>query len=263
MAEWRRPAARVAVAAAALVLAGYVGLATLMHLRQRDLAYHPGLTRVATESTDFGLVSAGVHLRGWRLNPGRADALLYFGGNAERIEAWREPFAQWFPERTVYLLAYRGYGASGGEPDQQALLEDALALHDEVRRRHPDGDIAVVGRSLGSGVAAHLASQRPVARLALVTPFEGLADVAAARYPWLPVRWLMTERYPSADYLRDYRGRVLVLRAGRDRVVPPPNTDALLAALPQPAEVVEFPDAGHNDLALDPVYGQALAAFMR
>lgn len=262
MAERLRPG-RILLAAGLLVLLGYAAVNALMYVRQRDLVYHPGHTRVAAGTTDFEMLSGDVRLRGWQVNPGQADALVYFGGNAERIEAWRGPFAQWFGTRTVYLVAYRGYGASEGEPEEEALLADALALYDEVRRRHPGGDIGVAGRSLGSGAAAWVASQRPVDRLALVTPFDGLAEVGQAHYPWLPVRLLMHERYPSAEFLRGYQGHVLVLRAGRDRVVPPGNTDRLLAALPRPPRVVEFPDSGHNDLSDDPRYGEALAGFMR
>lgn len=261
MAEFR--GGRVLLAAVLLGLLGYAAISALMYLRQRDLVYYPQFTRVAADATDFELRSGDATLRGWRVNPGRRDALLYFGGNAERVEAWREPFAQWFGGRTVYLVGYRGYGASDGEPGEQAILADALALYDEVRRRHPDGDIGVVGRSLGSGVAAWVASQRPVARLALVTPFDGLSEVGQAHYPWLPVGLLASERYPSAEYLRGYRGRLLILRAGRDEVVPPRNTDRLLAALPAPPQIVEFPHAGHNELSDDPRYGEALAGFMR
>lgn len=262
MAE-RRRAWSVAAGVALLLILGYAAIAALLYTRQHALIYHPDYTRVAAVNTDFELPVGHLRLRGWQVNPGQRDALLYFGGNAERIEAWRGPFADWFPTRTVYLVAYRGYGASDGEPGQDAILADALALYDEVRRRHPDGDIGVVGRSLGSGVAAHVAAHRPVARLALVTPFDGLAEVGQAHYPWLPVRWLMRDRYPSAKLLLDYRGRVLVLRAGQDRVVPPANTDRLLHALPQPAQVMEFPQAGHNDLSDDPRYGAALVDFMR
>ena len=255
----------ILLAVAAVLALAYLGLCLLLYTRQRDAVYFPALTRVEAASTDLELRSGDTTLRGWVVNPGQRDALVYFGGNAERIEHWHERFGQWFGDRSVYLVAYRGYGASDGVPGEEALLTDAVAVYDQIRSRHPDGDIGVVGRSLGTGVAAWVASQRPVRKLALVTPFDSLAEVGQAHYPWLPVRWLARERYPAAQYLQDYRGEILVLRAGQDSIVPAANTDRLLWALPDqaPVRVVEFPGLGHVDLADDPGYGEALSGFMR
>ena len=120
----------------------------------------------------------------------------------------------------------------------------------------------MIGRSLGSGVASYVASQRPVAKLVLVTPFDSLASVAQAHYPWLPMHWLLTDRYASTDYLPKYAGPLLVVRAGRDSVVPPANTDQLLAALPQPPRVLALPEADHASVSQDPAYGRALSDFV-
>lgn len=246
-----------------LLLLGYAGLCALLYFKQRDLIYYPTATLVPEAATDFELVRDGVTLRGWRLNPGKSAALIYFGGNAERLEASREEFARLFPERAVYLLPYRGYGASEGRPSEAALFGDALALYDDVQARHPRMGIALVGRSLGSGVASYVASQRKVERLVLVTPFDSLAEVAQAHYPVFPVRMLMRDRYPSIEYLPRYAGPLLVLRGGRDVVIPPANTDHLLAALARKPRVVDFPLAGHNDISQDPAYAEALRDFMR
>lgn len=259
----RSPVRSVLLALVALAVLAYAALSLMLYTRQHDAVYFPALTRVEASATDLEIRSGDVVLRGWEANPGRRDALIYFGGNAERVEHWRERFGEWFEDRTVYLVAYRGYGASDGAPRQEPLLADALAVYDEVRRRHPDGDIGVVGRSLGTGIAAWTASQRPVRKLALITPFDSLVEVGQAHYPWLPVRWLAHERYPAAEYLKDFDGQVLALRAGHDTIVPARNTDRLLEALPKPAQVVDFPEHGHVDLADDPGYGQALSRFMR
>ncbi len=114
-----RRAGRILLAAALALVLGYAAIAALVYTRQRSLIYYPGYTRVDAAATDFELQVDDVRLRGWQVNPGRTDALVYFGGNAERIEAWREPFAGWFHTRTVYLVAYRGYGASEGEPGRR------------------------------------------------------------------------------------------------------------------------------------------------
>lgn len=255
--------AKSLLALLAPLLLGYAGLCALLYFKQRDLIYYPAATIVPAAATDFELVGEGVTLRGWRLNPGKHRALIYFGGNAERLEASRGEFARLFPDRTVYLLSYRGYGASEGRPGEAALFSDALALYADVRARQPQAPIAVIGRSLGSGVASYLASQRPVERLVLVTPFDGLAEVAQAHYPVFPVRLLMRDRYQSTDHLSRYAGPLLVLRGGRDEVIPPANTDRLLATLTHKPQVIDFPRAGHDDISQDPAYAQALRDFMR
>ena len=246
--------------ALAIVALAYAGLCAWMYAVQRQLVYFPQFTHADAATTDFALERDGVVLRGWVANPGRARAVVYFGGNGESVQDNRPLFERWLPGHSVYLVAYRGYGASDGQPSQPALLADALAIFDHVQRAHPRHPVSLVGRSLGSGVASHVASQRPIGRLALVTPFDSLAAVAQAHYPWLPVRWLLRERYDSVAALAGYRGPVLVVRAGRDEVVPSANTDRLVAALPRPPQVVAMPQAGHNTLD-EAAYGRALGRF--
>jgi pimeloyl-ACP methyl ester carboxylesterase len=249
---------------AAIAIAAYLVVCALLYFGQRDLLYFPQTTRVAPAQTDFALQRGpALALRGWRVNPGRDKVLLYFGGNAEDLRHARAQLAPLLPDYTVYLLAYRGYGASDGAPSEAALVGDALALYDHVRMTQPQAEIAVLGRSLGSGVASQLAARRPLARLILVTPFDSLASAAQAHYPWAPVRWLLRDRYDSASALRAYRGPLLVLRAGRDQVIPASSTQRLLDALPQAPTLAELPRAGHDDISADPRYAQALRAFLR
>ncbi|TWI03866.1 hypothetical protein IP90_01684 [Luteimonas cucumeris] len=241
----------------------YGGLAGWMYFKQRDLVYYPQFTRLDAARTDFAIERDGMPLRGWLLHPGKPHAILYFGGNAERIEDNREDFSRWFPDHSVYLLAYRGYGANDGQPNETDLRADALALFDAVQARHPEQPVSVIGRSLGSGVASYVAAQRPVGRLALITPFDSMAAVAQSHFPWLPVKWLLKDRYPSAEHLAGRREPTLVIRAEHDEVVPAANTERLLAALPVPPQVVTIADADHNNLGADPAFGEALSAFMR
>ncbi len=246
-----------------LLVAAYAGICAYLYSRQHALLYFPQVTRVAASQTDFMLVREGTTLRGWVINPGQPGAILYFGGNGESIQNNRARFAQWFPVDTVYLLAYRGYGASDGAPEQNLLFADALALYDHAHAAQPGMPIAVIGRSLGTGIASYLASQRPVSRLALVTPFDNMAEVAQSRYPWLPVRMLVKDRYESDHYLAKYRGPVLIVRAGRDQVIDWARTQHLIDALPQPPLVLEVPDADHNSVQEFPGYAQALECFFR
>lgn len=239
----------------------YLGLCGFMYARQRDLIYYPQVTRVEAAQTDFHLARDGVTLRGWVVNPGQSRALLYFGGNAESVQFNRDSFAQWFPGHTVYLVAYRGFGASEGVPTEEDLFADAIALYDYARAQHPGNPIDVIGRSLGSGVASHLASRRPVHRLALITPYDTIADVGQAHYRWLPVYWMTRDRYDSVRHLAQYKGALLVVRAGQDEVIPAANTQRLIDSLPRRPQVVELPGADHGNVSMDPAYASALTAF--
>ena len=247
---------------AIVVLLAYAGACWFLHAKQREMIYYGWTTTADVASTDFELKRADATLRGWKVNRGQPDPILYFGGNAERIEANREAFARWFPGRSVYLVAYRGYGASTGEPSEAALVSDALALFDETQRLHPGQGIAVIGRSLGSGIASQLAAQRPVARLALITPFDSMVATAKAHYPVFPVGWLLDERYESDKALKTFGAPVLIVHAGLDEVVPEANTVRLIAALSKPPTTVRIANADHNDISAHPEFESALSEFL-
>ncbi|MEL1264354.1 alpha/beta hydrolase [Pseudoxanthomonas putridarboris] len=254
---------KILLVVAILLALAYLGLCALLHSQQRSLIYFPQATRADAARTNIAIARPDAVLRGWVVNPGRTDAIVYYGGNGESIESYRDAYREWFPGTTVYLVAYRGYGASDGEPSETALLGDALAVFDEVATRHSGGRVGVIGRSLGSGVASYVASQRRIVRLALVTPFDSLARVAQAHYPVFPVRWLLRDRYESFRYLPRHHGELLVLRAGRDEVIPARNTDRLIAAFPRPAQVVDFPDDDHNSLSNQARYWSSLRDFLQ
>ncbi len=246
----------------ALAVVAYAGICAWMYAKQRDLMYFPQATKADAKDTDFGIARNGVMLNGWLVNIGQPGAIIYFGGNAERIENMRDEFAAWFPQSSVYLVPYRGYGASEGTPSEEALLSDALAVFDQVKARQQGASITVIGRSLGSGVASYVASQRPVAKLVLITPFDSMTSVARSHYPWLPLGWLMQDRYETAGYLKQYNGQVLVVRAGKDEVIPAASTDRLIAALPKKPQIVNLLGATHNSIDDDPAFGKAVAAFV-
>src|SRR5262249_22796712 len=125
--------------------------------------------------------------------------VIYFGGNAEEV-SWLLQESPRLAPWALLLVNYRGYGLSDGRPSESALYNDAVALYDWVTAR-PDTDarrIVFVGRSLGTGVATYLASQRTVSGVVLVSPYDNLVEVARGVYPYLPVDGLMRYRFDSA-----------------------------------------------------------------
>ena len=232
----------------ALIVAVYLVLCTALFFFQRSLIYFPQPNSVTSPDSQLTLSMPDAQISVLTRERVGPRALIYFGGNAEDVSRNLPEFAEAFPDYAVYLLNYRGFGGSGGSPSEAAIAEDALALFDQVYASHPQ--IAVVGRSLGSGVAVRLASQRPVQQLILVTPYNSLEEIAARQYPWVPVKWLLKDRFESGKYAAHIRVPTLLLAASDDEVITRASTERLLENFPRGVAVLRVvPDSGHNSIS--------------
>jgi pimeloyl-ACP methyl ester carboxylesterase len=232
----------------ALIVAVYLVLCAALFFFQRSLIYFPQPNAVTSADSQLTLSMPDAQVSVLTRERVGSRALIYFGGNAEDVSRNLPEFAEAFPEYAVYLLNYRGFGGSGGSPSEAAIAEDALALFDQVYASHPQ--IAVVGRSLGSGVAVRLANQRPVQQLILVTPYNSLEEIATRQYPWVPVKWLLKDRFESGKYAAHIRVPTLLLAASDDEVIPRASTQRLLENFPQGVAVLRVvPDSGHNSIS--------------
>ena len=242
------PIRRVVLTMLILVAILFAGLCGVLFVFQRSLIYFPQPRSYQHGTNLITLqVGTGTVLVSTRLNAG-SDALIYFGGNAEDVSRNMPGFSVAFPNYAIYLLHYPGYGGSPGSPSEQAIFADALALFDDVRAEHKN--IVVVGRSLGSGVAVRLASLRPVERLVLVTPYDSLGDVAAHNYPFLPVRWLLRDKFESWKYAPQVTAPTRIVVAEQDEVSPRTSTDRLRTRFQNGiVSYVVVPGVGHNTIS--------------
>lgn len=148
----------------------------------------------------------------------------------------------------VILAEYPAYGGRPGRLGEETFVRDAV---ETVRRAaRYDGPLYLLGESLGCGVATGVARELPaeIDGLILITPWESLAAVAQRYYPFLPVRLFLTDSYNNVANLAAYRGRIAVVGAANDEIIPVEHARALFAALPGPAKQFwTIPTAGHND----------------
>lgn len=243
------------------VAVAYGVLCAWVFFTQRGQIYFPTPATEAPGAQPLWVESQGERIKVWNVPRPGGRALLYFGGNAEDVAGNVELFAQAFPDRSLYFVNYRGYGGSSGRPSEAGLVADALTVFDQVHTQH--AEIAVMGRSLGSAIAAQLAAERPVDRLVLVTAFDSLVNVAREYFRWLPVGLLMRDRYESARRAAEVSMPVLVVIAGEDEIIPRERSEALAAAFrPAQVRVVVVPAVGHNTLDLSPLYLQSVATFL-
>jgi len=207
-----------------------------------------------------------VQLRGWLVraqpNPDPAPILIYFGGNAEEV-SWLISTADKYAGWSLLAVNYRGYGASEGKPGEAELFRDALQLYDFAAKRAAGGRVAVMGRSLGSGVAVHLAANRPAAGVILVSPYDSVVSVAQGVYPFLPVNLMLRHRFDSLGRAAAIKAPLLCLVASDDRVIPRAHSERLYAAWGGPRAWREIRPADHDSIAGEADYWQAVDAFLR
>jgi uncharacterized protein len=249
--------ARFALTMTVVVVLAYLGLCALLYLFQRSLIYFPQPRSPVAGTTVTALSVDGAEVLVTTRAAGGTKALVYFGGNAEDVSHSFPVLAAAYPDRTIYLMHYRGYGGSTGRPSERALVADAIALFDRVRVGH--GDIIVVGRSLGSGVAVQLASLRPVTRLVLVTPYDSIVALAVRQFPYFPVRWLLEDRFESSKYAEKIEAPTLIIAAEYDEVIPRNSTESLLARFRRGVATLRvIAGTGHNTISESPDYVSAL-----
>ncbi len=247
----------------------------LLTLLQRKLMYQPtivpelspaamGAEREAadvTTETDDGLTLHGWH---WKSRSTAADKplVLFFHGNGGH-RGHRTYDCQLFAEcgADTLIFDYRGYAENPGKPSETGLALDARAAWRCATQQLgvPPERIVVFGASLGGAVAVRLSAElcdagTPPAGLMLRSTFDSMVETAAWHYPWLPVRWVLTDRYPSIDYAPRVRCPVLQMHGDADTIVPIEFGRRLFERFPdrvdsgQPKRWVELPNTGHNDI---------------
>jgi dienelactone hydrolase len=145
---------------------------------------------------------------------------------------------------------YRGYGESHGVPDEIQMVEDGCMLFDWMAARaHVDEHrIAVVGRSLGSGVAVQVAKERPAHSVVLITPYDSILAIAKRKFRVMPIEYMLRHRFESIKYAPALKAPTYVLRAASDDVVPHSHTDQLVAKLAQLCGDDIVPDSDHMNI---------------
>ncbi|MGW8195596.1 MAG: alpha/beta hydrolase [Desulforhopalus sp.] len=247
-------------------LVGYLACVLLMYLRQDSFLFFPPSVRPhdhgKADIREYHLLRGDATLRGWLVNPHLVQdkLLIYYGGNAEDI--FHNIDAYEAVQAASLFVAYRGYPPSSGRPSEKALFGDGLAVYDDMTGRYAPRTVILIGRSLGSGVACHVAARRAVSGAVLITPYDSIARVAQASYPWLPVSLLLRHRFDSLSQLGRIRCPLLIIYGGRDRVIRPERTENLISHIVGDKKVVLIDRADHNTIDLFPEYWRALLHFI-
>jgi uncharacterized protein len=255
-----------------IVLAVYLAGCGMLFVRQADMIVPPfGPERVdqsIAEPAPRGLSARrvsftgedGVTVQGWAVPPvlpardgvagaGAPVILLFMGNYEEPSEALRY-LRDWFPGAWLVSFNYRGQGLSGGEASEAAIFADALRIYDlAVKLEGVDAKrIRVLGRSLGSGVATYLATQRPIERMVLVSPYDSIRAVAQAAFPVVPVGLLLRHPFDSLARAPQVKVPALFVVGAQDTLIAPAHSRRLFEAWGGAKVWAEDPAADHNSI---------------
>lgn len=238
-----------------VIVGAYLAAVGYLYFFQRQFVFQPSGTLASPAERNLVGVEVvtirsadGTELSGWyRQAEPRQPTVLYFHGNAGNISDRADRFRQILDSGFgLMAVSYRGYAGSGGRPSEAALFADALEIYDWLAERSKL--IVILGESLGTGIATYVAAERVAGALVLEAPFTAALDMAAATYPWVPVRLLMRDPFLSREHIRRVEEPVLIIHGGEDRVIPVTQGETLYALADEPKELVILAGAGHPDL---------------
>ena len=255
MRRLRRAAVLAIVAYGLLVLTVFVNQRGMMFLPATNRVYPADIGLSGVEEVVLG-AARGERLYSWygEADPGR-PTVLFFHGNAGSVSHRRHRFREYAAAGLgLFMLGYPGYGGSEGSPSERAFDEAAQLAYDFLRA---DGvaadDIVIYGESIGTGVAVTLAARNPARALVLEAPMSSATDVAAALYPYLPVRLLIRDPFESIERIGHVGMPLLIVHGDKDRIIGIEHGRRLFERASEPKVFYRVSGAGHNNLGDFPV----------
>jgi pimeloyl-ACP methyl ester carboxylesterase len=237
----------------------YIGTGFYLYLVQRSFIYFP-VQVTQSYLPEMVFVNDGHSIKVSILNQENRKAIIYFGGNAEIVDFNAEDFSKLFPEHTVYLVKYRGYGGSTGTPSEEAIYSDAIHIYDVIKDRHDE--ISLIGRSLGSAVATYVASGREIEKLVLITPFDSIQNIAQSQFPIYPMSILLKDKYDSYSRANGIKAETMVIAAENDKIIKMSHTRRLIEGFSSDVLLHVIEGTGHNDISYNPRYYFVLGDFL-
>lgn len=210
------------------------------------------------EADDGGKINA-LHFK----SENAKGVILYFHGNAGNLVRWGELNDEFRAHQyDLFIMDYRGFGKSTGKQTQKTFFNDALQCYDYVAQQYQSEEIVIYGRSMGSGPASYLASQRPAKHLILETPFYSMSSLFESYYPILPKWFTFKFSFKNFKYIKKAEYPVTIFHGTNDIIVPYEGAEKLKTVLKEKDEFISIEGGTHNDLYIFQAYQEKLSEIL-
>ena len=180
--------------------------------------------------------------------------IFYLHGNVGSLASWGD-VAQVYTKRgyDVLLVDYRGYGKSTGHiTSQDQLYLDNQVIYDEILNRYSENQIIILGYSIGTGMAANLASENSPKQLILQAPYFSLIDIMKRRFSAIPT-FVLKYKFETNKYLEEVESPIVIFHGLQDGVIPYDSSVKLKNNYPS-VHVITLNNQGHNGMSNNPNY---------
>jgi len=208
----------------------YIFILISTYVFQRNLLYHP------TENNYFGdkllvpiekvtiKTNDNIELVSWyhNKNVSKYKTILFLHGNAGSLENRIHKINHFNDMNVNFLIvAWRGFSGNKGQPTEIGLYEDAKSSIKWLKQKGiAEENIIIYGESLGTGVAIEVAQNKNFAGIILESPFTSMIDAGKNKYPFLPVAFLLKDKYESKKKIKNIKIPILVMHGKVDNIVP-------------------------------------------
>ncbi len=250
-----------------ILAAAYASLAVIFYFFQHLFFFRPEILsahfkyqypfpfeELNFEMEDGGSINA-IHFK----VPNSRGVIYYLKGNSRSIKGWGK-FAKDFVSNgyDFFMMDYRGFGKSTGKRTQAKLFDDAQYLYSWLRDRYPEDKIVIFGRSLGSGIAARVASWNKPRMLILDSPYFSFYHNIKRYLFFLPLSWFMRYDLRTDQFLKTISCHVHIIHGTRDRLIPYSQSVSLTKLYPDKITLHPIEGAHHNDLPSFPEFFELL-----
>ena len=256
-----------------VLLSLYVMISTALYFLQEKIIFFPSVLEQDYEyqfnhnfeelylNTDDGAALNAIH---FKINNPKG-VILYFHGNADDLSRWGT-VAEFFVEKEydVLVMDYRTYGKSTGKLSEAAFYSDAQLFYNYLKKLYNEDDITLYGRSLGTGIAAHLASKNNPKQLVLETPYYSMSEVGKSRFPILPVEKLLKYKFPTYKFIKSVSCKITIFHGTNDGVVPYSSAEKLIKASPkEKTTFITIESGNHNNLKTFNLYNSQIEKLLK